>query len=166
LHGVSVPGDNAPQLYLSLLAYRLILEEVDTLSARIRLAHDDASLMREGAALRDALVPMKTQDMSPSQVVHLLSPFSGPAILVNWVACDSARVRERLSRYWEEYRLVRPVLTGDNLRAMGLPPGPVYGRILEALRDARLDGRISSEEEERQIAEEWASRVQGRARGR
>jgi len=166
LHGVSVPGDNAPQLYLSLLAYRLILEEVDTLNARIRLAHDDASLMREGAALRDALVPMQTQDMSPSQVVYLLSPFSGPAILVNWVACDSARVREQLSRYWEEYRLVRPVLTGDNLRAMGLPPGPVYGRILEALRDARLDGRISSEEEERQIAEEWASRVQGRARGR
>jgi tRNA nucleotidyltransferase (CCA-adding enzyme) len=75
-------------------------------------------------------------------------------------------VREQLSRYWEEYRLVRPVLTGDNLRAMGLPPGPVYGHILEALRDARLDGRISSEEEERQIAEEWASRAQGRARGR
>jgi len=167
LHGESAPVDNAPQLYLSLLAYRLIPEEVDTLSTRLRLAHDDAQLLREVGALRATLAPLQAQDMSPSQMVHLLAPYSGPAILVNWVACDSAGVRRQLSRYWEEYRLVKPALTGDDLKAIGLPPGRIYSRILEALRDARLDGRISSEEEERTIVDEWvAGQVQERARGK
>jgi tRNA nucleotidyltransferase (CCA-adding enzyme) len=43
------------------------------------------------------------------------------------------------------------MLSGDDLREMGLPPGPLYSRILQTLRDARVDGRIASEDEERQM---------------
>ena len=41
-----------------------------------------------------------------------------------------------------------PGLDGHDLRARGLPPGPIYRHILEALRDAWLDGKITTEEEE------------------
>jgi hypothetical protein len=37
---------------------------------------------------------------------------------------------------------------------MGLPPSPQYARILDALRDARLDGQITSEADERRLVEE------------
>jgi poly(A) polymerase len=40
---------------------------------------------------------------------------------------------------------VRPtrLLTGDDLKAMGYAPGPVFREILEAVEDAQLDGKIA-----------------------
>jgi poly(A) polymerase len=40
-----------------------------------------------------------------------------------------------------------PLLTGDDLRALGIPPGPVYGRILATIRDEQLEGRITTKDE-------------------
>jgi tRNA nucleotidyltransferase (CCA-adding enzyme) len=163
LHGMSMPANNAPYLYLALLAYRLIQPELETLIARIKLVSDSAELLRQVVALRDQLDPLQVGDVLPSEVVHVLEPFSGPALLVTWVASDSGRVREHLSHYWQTYRLVKPQLTGDDLKAMGLRPGPLYGRILGALRDARLDGKVSSEAEERRMVHELVQELEVKA---
>lgn len=40
-----------------------------------------------------------------------------------------------------------PLLTGDDLTAAGLPPGPIFKKILEAVYDAQLEGRITSRAE-------------------
>jgi tRNA nucleotidyltransferase (CCA-adding enzyme) len=47
---------------------------------------------------------------------------------------------------------VRPILTGGDLKAMGYRPGPIFGTVLDALRDAHLDGTITSKDEEQEIA--------------
>jgi hypothetical protein len=44
--------------------------------------------------------------------------------------------------------LVEIELGGNDLKAMGLKPSPLFGRLLNALRDARLDGGVSTREEE------------------
>ncbi len=36
-----------------------------------------------------------------------------------------------------------PLLTGDDLRGLGIPAGPRYREILQSLRDAQLDGKIA-----------------------
>jgi tRNA nucleotidyltransferase/poly(A) polymerase len=41
----------------------------------------------------------------------------------------------------------RPFVNGDDLRAMGIPPGPAYRDLLNAVRDAQLEGRITSRDE-------------------
>jgi len=50
--------------------------------------------------------------------------------------------------YVTRLRTVKPMLTGDDLARLGLSPGPLYRRILDALRAARLDGRVRSVEDE------------------
>lgn len=40
-----------------------------------------------------------------------------------------------------------PLITGDDLRAAGISPGPEYQRLLEAVRRAQLDGEIANSEE-------------------
>ncbi|MBL7200098.1 MAG: CBS domain-containing protein [Anaerolineae bacterium] len=162
LHGMPLPVNNAPQLYMALLSYRLIRPELDDLITQIRLVSDDARLLEEVASLRDVLASLQVAELPPSKVVRLLEPYSGPAILVAWVATESGRVREHLSHYWQTYRHVKPSLTGNDLKAMGLTPGPVFGRILSALRDARLDREISSEEEERRVVQEMIGSDAGR----
>jgi len=50
-----------------------------------------------------------------------------------------------------------PLLTGDDLKQLGLPPGPAYREILEALRDAQLNKLITTRDEALQHATllEW-----------
>jgi poly(A) polymerase len=40
-----------------------------------------------------------------------------------------------------------PFITGENLKALGLKPGPEFKRLLDAVREAQLDGRVRSREE-------------------
>jgi tRNA nucleotidyltransferase/poly(A) polymerase len=40
-----------------------------------------------------------------------------------------------------------PLITGEDLKALGIPPGPVYRPILDAVRDAQLDKQIATRDE-------------------
>ena len=37
-----------------------------------------------------------------------------------------------------------PLITGDDLKRLGLPPGPLFRTVLEAVRDAQLDQRVTT----------------------
>jgi tRNA nucleotidyltransferase (CCA-adding enzyme) len=39
-------------------------------------------------------------------------------------------------------------LTGDDLIAMGVSPGPVFQQVFKALRDARVNGQVNSKKDE------------------
>jgi poly(A) polymerase len=60
----------------------------------------------------------------------------------------------------EELRPAR-LLTGDDLIAMGLEPGPAFRMILDSLETAQLEGRISTREEAVEFVEELAIRKSG-----
>lgn len=45
-----------------------------------------------------------------------------------------------------------PLITGDDLRAAGIPAGKVYRELLDAVRDAQLEGRVDSRDAALQYA--------------
>ena len=63
---------------------------------------------------------------------------------------DSPEMARNLNRYVAGSGDLKPVLRGGDLLEMGVPQGPMMGRVLAELRDMRLDRRVTSEEEERQ----------------
>ncbi|HEU0069101.1 MAG TPA: hypothetical protein VFQ26_07580, partial [Nitrospiraceae bacterium] len=54
-------------------------------------------------------------------------------------------------------RAMKTVLTGRDLQAMGLQPGPQYKTILGKLLDARIDGLITTEADERALVKKQLS---------
>ena len=60
----------------------------------------------------------------------------------------------------EELRYVRPRLSGEALLKMGVPQGPEVGEILARLRNARLDGDVTAEEDEMALARELLAQKQ------
>ena len=64
------------------------------------------------------------------------------------LTCRRPRAAERMRLFLDELRHVRPILGGNDLLAMGAPQGPRVGELLNALLDARLDGLVSTREEE------------------
>jgi len=111
------------------------------------------------AHLRDALValgPLSSLATAVfcakrSRISRLLREFSGLSLFLAYLFETSKLKRDALLCEWKDWRWVRPVTTGDDLRALGLPPGPAYGRILDRLRSAWLDEEIHSYAEEQRL---------------
>lgn len=143
----SPPADRA-LLYLALLTFRLIPGELETLIERLRITRDDATLLREVARLRTVATRLAQQVHKPSELDGLLHAYSAPAIFIVWVTNDSPLVREQLVRYYRELRHVQPQVDGYYLKNLGLKPGPNFGRILDAVRAAKLDGEVATRAEE------------------
>ena len=144
--------EDTPFLYLALLAYRLGDEDLEGLVVRLKMKRDDADDLRLLHGLQDTLAQLG-KARRPSAAYRLLELYPARVLAVAWVAADRKRLRDQLLRYQTEWRLVETEITGAVLKAMGLRPGPLFGRLLGTLRDARLDGRVSTREEEEALLE-------------
>jgi tRNA nucleotidyltransferase (CCA-adding enzyme) len=144
--------------YLALVSLRVEEEDVRQLAERLRLRRDDTEFLVQANALYRSLPSLNAPDLARSEIFRLLSPYPQEVIFVCWLACEDEPAGARLELYRTELSSVRPSIGGDDLRELGLPPGPLYSRLLEALRDARLDGEVSSREEEWSLVEEIAAR--------
>ncbi|MFN8481576.1 MAG: CBS domain-containing protein [Anaerolineae bacterium] len=141
-----------PAYSLALVAYDLDASDIEALALKLKLSRNDTRLVRELVTLKALLPRLAQPDLAPSALVRLLEPFSEAACCLLSVAERSGFVHARLEEYRAHQRSFRPVVTGDDLRAMRLPPGPTYRVILARLRDARLDGEVTTDEGEREMA--------------
>ena len=89
--------------------------------------------------------------LKPSAVVRLLRPYPLRVLLVSHILLEGQPAANLIERYLQEWREVKTAVTGNDLRQMGLKPGPEFGILLEKLLAARLDGEVSSEAEERTL---------------
>ena len=140
-------------VHLGLLAYRMDEEQVLALSERLRVKRDIEEDLLLVQTLRRRLPELVELDR-PSEMYHLLHPYPARAMAVVWIATSNATAQECLLHYQIKWRFVEPELTGDDLKEIGLEPGPLFGHLLRKLRDARLNGEVSTREEETALVEQ------------
>lgn len=90
----------------------------------------------------------KKPALSPSRVYDLLLPLDTETILLMMARANQEKAKKYISLYLTHLRDVRVALTGDDLKALGIPPGPRYKKILAGLLDAKLDGLVKDREDE------------------
>ena len=143
-----------PMDWLGALFSHLSVEEGNGAIRRLRLAGPMADVARDTMLLRDAEAEVMRAASRPSELYRVLSRFE-PAAVACWTNLTSEpSLRRALHQYSEELRFVRPELTGGDLVAMGVPQGPLVGRLLDRIREARLDGVVANEDDERAMAYE------------
>lgn len=142
------PEDAAPRLHLALLTYHLPAEALDGFLDRYRIRKEYRDLAQEVHALAPRVQVLNANTLRASDIVRALDESSAEARFLLRVASDDWLVRQRLDLYQRRLQHQRPILTGDDLQRLGIEPGPVYRRIFERLRDARLDGEITTRAEE------------------
>ena len=146
-----------PTVYLMALSSQSSPAVVATMIRRLALSREQARNLSAGGSRIDRvwkqLIDRKT--VRPSQVYRLLAGFSNEALVLLLAKQVAIQHKVRLSllkRHLMAYmksRTFKTVLTGGDLQTMGLKPGPQYKTILEGLLDARIDGMITTEAEER-----------------
>ncbi len=83
-----------------------------------------------------------------SQIANRLSDVPGLAIYANYLAARDDKICGNFQAYLNRLTKITPRINGDDLRKLGLPTGPAYKRILGALRDGWLDGKIENVNQE------------------
>ncbi|SMC23154.1 tRNA nucleotidyltransferase (CCA-adding enzyme) [Desulfacinum hydrothermale DSM 13146] len=102
----------------------------------------------------------------PSAIYRALQPFRPEEILFMMATTQREEVRRAISHYFHRYRHVQPEIRGRDLQEMGIPPGPIYAKILDRVLDARLNGELRSRQEELALARAMAWRELGAGEGK
>ncbi len=153
LHDVGKPRTlgRTPQRYTFYSHEHVGARLAGEISQRLRLSNDErqriAWLVEKHQYLADA------RQMRPSKLKTILAHPGIAELLVLHRADALASSRstehvdycEHLLKEWTENDLnPQPLLTGDDLMRLGLPPGPLFKRLLDAVREAQLDGTIKT----------------------
>ncbi|NLZ93334.1 MAG: CBS domain-containing protein [Firmicutes bacterium] len=143
-------------LYLSALLMDLPFQEARHLCRRLRLPREKMRLVLAALA---ALPSMQKTVRSNAKLAasELESCFRGQpveALLLLLVTDNNEQTISYVKQYWEKIRHVKTEINGYDLEEMGFSPGPVFQKVLAAVRAARLDGVVHSREEELAFARE------------
>lgn len=152
---LSSPDLASVELYLALLAYPLTNEESKQLISYLRLTKSEAQTLRDTNSLKDKLESLANPELTPSRIYSLLHDYSASAITANESASDSPITRRHLQLFLDKLRYVKPILTGDDLLRMSIVPGPHLKEILNRLHEARLDGKVTSRQDEEALVKGW-----------
>jgi tRNA nucleotidyltransferase (CCA-adding enzyme) len=117
--------------------------DVDMISQRLDFP---ALLTRSVRAASMLLAELPSHvNWKPSQWTFYLEEMPSIAVYAVYLM----RKETALHDYLVHWRNIKPTITGNDLRARGLEPGPRYAEILRRLRAAWLDGEVTSGDEEK-----------------
>lgn len=131
-----------PMVYLAALVSDLSEQEGEDLIGRLNMPEGWRRIVRDSIRLQGMAAELNDESISPSRLVRLLEDVSVVAVAAMGLTSEDAWVNQGLHRFLTELRHVKPGLDGRDLLQLGVPPGPLVGRILGRLRDEVLDGRL------------------------
>ena len=122
---------------------------------RLRLGASWSRVVAEVVELRDIEDWPSVDSIAPSRIRERLAGYSDAALEACALLTTRVSLRTSIRLYLDRLRQVKPLLTGTDLIALGTPEGPRVGQLLDQLRDARLDGMLTtSQDEERWVLEQ------------
>lgn len=145
-------------VYFMALADAIPAKTVGELLRRLRVPARHAEPVRVSRFRSGRLLERlgKRPTMRAAEVFRLLDGLSDEVIVFLVAKAKQEAVKRRLSAFLTTYQRVKPALSGDDLKAMGLKPGPLYRKLLDRLRAARLNGEVHSEADERALVRRLA----------
>lgn len=101
------------------------------------------------------LLTASPEDLTPASIYRELQLVSTEALILVLARISllpdknlSEEAKKRVATYLVHLNRMKVMISGEDLKQMGLPPGPDYTQIMEALFFARLDGKVLTKADE------------------
>jgi tRNA nucleotidyltransferase (CCA-adding enzyme) len=93
-----------------------------------------------------------------SEIYHWLNGLPVEILLYMMAKSFDETVKKFISLYFTQLQNVHCLISGEDLKKMGLPPGPRYREILDKVLKARLDNEVTTREDELRLAKKEMAR--------
>lgn len=142
---------------LNNVEHELAASLVKRLNLKQYVTYEFLDLRRQGikAAKKLTREYLTKRQLKNSFLVNLLSPLPLEINLYILAGHSQREVKRAISNYITTLQFIRPELTGDDLIAMGLKPGPEFKIILNYLKDAKLNGNAKDRDDEIRLVKKW-----------
>ncbi len=136
------------------LRWIVLMSVIDSAKARdlcerLALTNKLTDAITATARLSEQTRALEDPAIRPSRVTRILDAFPEAALQAGWLLSpENPAVQGKIAAYASNWRQRRPTISGDDLKALGLAPGPRYRKLLDRLRFAWIDGEVSSAKEE------------------
>lgn len=152
--GASYNEQELSRLYLALLFYRLKDKELEEAISFLHPDRHTSLILRDSNQLKSVHNEL-SKSVEPGYIYSILHGYHQTALLTNYVAADSIKVRKAAKLYRDKLRHVKTALTGDDLQALGIPQGEQIQEVLFLLHNARLNGSVKTKQEEEMLVRDW-----------
>lgn len=140
-------------LYLMCLLDPLKVKEVINVCRRFAFRKGEEKRILSYKKITSGTLSMLSSKLTlPSKIFSILEPLSYEVILMLRAKYKKPGIKKNIPLFLKDYNGMRIHIGGDDLRRLGLAPGPHYQRILSRVLKARLDGKIGTKEEELELA--------------
>ena len=144
-----------PLLYLALLTYRLNAKDIERIITSLTLPKASSRILQETQAIKTIIHELAIPGLAPSRIYDLLHGNNAMAVTANLLATDSTVTEENIELYLSVLKNIQPLLSGEDIKRLGLPEGPRIKEALLMLREAKLDGKITTRKEEETMISGW-----------
>lgn len=97
---------------------------------------------------------LKKAKNKPSRIFSMLEPLSYEVILLIKAKYRDPVIQRIIKDFFEIYNGVKIYSSGHDLRSIGLAPGPYYKKIFTKVLNAKLNGQVTTKEEELELIKE------------
>lgn len=146
------------QFYILAIVDNMKLSDIAEFAARMEISERfRRHTMENVERLRLAMARFSqgVAGIKKSEVYRLLDGLSREALLFIMARTRSQEVKKAISNYITHHDSFRPFTTGNDLKRLGVPEGPLYKEILEDLKDAKIDMDLKTKEAESHYLETY-----------
>ena len=144
-----------PMSGLVAICWDLSNTEAELLITRLSMSRIWAEVVRDTVRLRSLESRLSSESMQSSSIYALLDSISYSVLQTGKILTENTVFLSRLALFTDTLMGVSPFLSGDDLISLGVPEGPIIGKILELLREQKLDGKITTEIDERDFVSSY-----------
>ncbi|MBA4349293.1 MAG: polya polymerase [Thermodesulfovibrio sp.] len=134
-------------LYIMTLLYQLNKPERETALSRLSVPFQLRDKILNGLYKTDEILKQLKPE-SPVEIYHLLTGRDIEAVLFSMALTQENEKKKAISNFLLELRNTKPVIKGEDLKNLGISPGPLYSRIFREVLNEKLMKRLNKKEEE------------------
>ena len=121
---------------------------VEKIIGKFHFTRNEIICIQQSRNIGDILKKISGKSLKASHIYKILKPLKEGVILYLYLKSDNALVHRRINRFLLEDVNAKLRINGNDLRKMGIAPGPRTGEILDRILRLKIDKQIQTKREE------------------
>ncbi|MGC8753478.1 MAG: CBS domain-containing protein [Thermosulfidibacteraceae bacterium] len=146
------------------LLFRLDLSEVDELARWFNLSSRERDILLQGISQWKKVIEKLKETKDTVENYRLLRPYAIESLLFFLAMVDEDEIRQKIGMYLMELMDIRIEVSGKDVLNFGVNPGPIVGKLLEKVLEAKVRGDVRTKEEELNLLKRLIEDLKGKGR--